>query len=179
MDLVGKGAQAAMASIVKKAEGSGFMVSTGGADRVELKRGEQRLILVSDSSGLTIQTYDPTLLPPARHDGAAVLLADLRVDLGPATIAPLREQRMGELRRAAWRVSGISAPDVVRRVIDEVVSGMRLARGASFAPAKGGIEVWTAEASSKTMLVKARGTVESGHVLLEIDLVDKRGNAQP
>lgn len=179
VDLVGDGVQTAVASIVDKAAGVGFLVSNRGADRVELERGEQRLILAYDSSGLTIQTYDPTLLPPARHDGAAVLLADLRVDLGSASVAPLRERRMGELRRAAWKLSGVSAPDVVHRVIDEVVSGMGLTRGASFGPAKGGSEIWTAEASSKTVLVNARATVESGHVLLEIDLVDKRGNELP
>jgi hypothetical protein len=178
IELVGDGAQTAVASVVKKAEEVGFVLANPGPGRVELARGEQRLVLLSDSSGLTIQTYDPTLLPVARHDGAAVLLADLRVNLGAAAIAPLRERRTGELRRAAWKLSGVSAPDVVRCVIDEGVRRMGLARGATFRPAKGGTEVWTAEASSKTALVKARATVESDHVLLEIDLVDKRGNEQ-
>ena len=80
---------------------------------------------------------------------------------------------MGELRRAAWKLSGASAPDVVRRVIDEAVGGRGLTRGPTFGPANQGREVWTAEASSEAELVKARATVESDHVLLEIDLVDK------
>jgi hypothetical protein len=43
-----------------------------------------------------------------------------------------------------------------------------------FGPAKGGREVWSGEAYSRFELVKAHATVESGHVLLEIDLVDNR-----
>lgn len=179
IDLVGDGAQAAVASIVDKAERVGFSVSNRGAERVELQRGEQKLILASDPSGLTIQSYDPTLLPTARHDGGAVLLADLRVDLGPVGITPLRERLLGELRRAAWKLSGASAQDVVRRVIDAAVDGKGLTRGASFGPAKGGSELWTAEASSKTELVKARASVETDHVLLEVDLVDNRRKEQP
>jgi hypothetical protein len=137
-----------------------------------LERGEQRLILVFDSEGLTIQTYDPSVLPVARHAGSVVLLADLRVDMGSASITPLRERVVGELRRAAWKIKGATAPDAVRRVMDEVVSRRGLTRGATFGPAKGGREVWTGEASSRAELVKVRATVESDHVHLEIDLVD-------
>jgi hypothetical protein len=179
MDLVGEGTLTAVASIVDAAIRVGFSVAHRETDRVELGRGEQRLILVSDSSGLTIQTFDPTLLPQARHDGAAVALADLRVDLGPVHITPLRERRMGELRRAAWKLSGASAPDVVRRVIDEAVAGKGLTRGPAFGPANQGRKVWTAEASSEAALVKARATVESDHVLLEVDLVEKGSKDQP
>jgi hypothetical protein len=172
IDVVGEDVQTLLASIVDRAAGVGFSVSNNAADRVELERGEQRLILVFDSEGLTIQTYDPSVLPVARHAGSVVLLADLRVDMGSASITPLRERVVGELRRAAWKIKGATAPDAVRRVMDEVVSRRGLTRGATFGPAKGGREVWTGEASSRAELVKVRATVESDHVHLEIDLVD-------
>ena len=67
---------------------------------------------------------------------------------------------------------------IVERVIDQAVASKGLVRGAVFEPPKGGRQSWSGEAYSKYELVKARATVESGHVLLEIDLVDKRGNEQ-
>src|SRR5204862_7692197 len=76
----------ALASIVHEAVRNGFAAQSRREDRVELERGEQRLIFRSESSRLTIQILDPTFLPRARHDAAAVLIGDLRVDLSPASM---------------------------------------------------------------------------------------------
>jgi hypothetical protein len=176
IDIVGNKAEDLAASIVKQAKAVGFVAAEQVVGRVELHRGEQRLLLLFQSSALTIQTYDPTELPMAGYDGAAVLLADFRVDCAPASIVPLRERHTGDTqwRRAAWKLCGISAQELVRRVIDEAVASKGLKRGAMFGPAKGGREVWSGEAYSRFELVKAHATVESGHVLLEIDLIDHR-----
>jgi hypothetical protein len=174
IDLIGEGGQALIASIVEKGLGVGFSVSSQRAERVELERDEQYVILVFHPSGLTIQTYDPTVFPAARQEETAVVLADLRVDMGSASITPLRERRSGDLSMAAWKLRGVTAQDAVRRVLEEAVNGKGLRRGPTYAPPEGGRETWRGEASSKLELVKVRATVEFDHVLLEIEHVDKR-----
>ncbi|MBN2191555.1 MAG: hypothetical protein JW751_01965 [Polyangiaceae bacterium] len=181
IDIVGDQADSLAGSIVKTAEDAGFVIAEHAPGRTELARGEQRLLLLFDSSALTLQTHDPTGLPMARTDGAAVLIGDFRVDCGSAAIVPLRERHTGDPRwlRAAWKLSGISAPEVVGRVIDQAVASKGLVRGAIFDPPKGGGKYWSGEAYSDVELVKVRATVESGHVLLEVDLVDKRRRVDP
>src|SRR5262245_12058825 len=72
IDIIGKNAESLSRTIVKRAVAAGFSEAKRSADRVELDRGEQRLLVVYDSEGLTIQTYDPTVLRTARVDGPFV-----------------------------------------------------------------------------------------------------------
>ncbi|WP_437609175.1 hypothetical protein WMF20_49570 [Sorangium sp. So ce834] len=178
IDIMGKNAGSLAAALAEQAVAVGFSESKQEAGRIKLERGEQRLLLVHDAEGLTIQTYDPTTLPRARFDGSAVLLDDLRFECGATSIAPLRETYLHDkhLRSGAWRLSGVSAPEVVARVLDTAVTSRSLKRGAVFGPPRGGEEVWSGEAYSKVELVKVHATVESGVVLLEIDLIDNRGH---
>ncbi len=112
----------------------------------------------------------------ARYEGSSVLVGDLKVDCGTESITPLEEKYLEDkfFRSATWELSGVPAEEVVTRVIDEAVASKGLKRGALFGPAKGGRETWVGEAYSSVELVKARATNESGKVLLEIDIVDKR-----
>jgi hypothetical protein len=180
IDIVGKNAESFSAAIVDQAVAAGFSESNREADRVELDRGEQRLLLVRDSEGLTIQTYDPTELDTARFDGSAVLLGDLRLDCGTTSIVPLRERYLQDkqLRLGAWKLSGVSARNVVKRVLDGAVASKGLTLGGIFEPPRGGREVWSGEAYSRVELVKVRATVEPGHVLLEVDLVVNRTSSR-
>jgi hypothetical protein len=191
IDIVGKNAGRLSAAFVEQAVAAGFSESRQEADSVDLERGEQTLLLWHDSERLTIHMRDPTILPRARVDGSAVLLGDLRFDVGATSIAPLRERRHygwgspqaclqgypkdKQTRTGAWRLSGVSAPKVVERVLDSAVASKGLTRGGVFGPPKGGMEVWRGEAYSKVELVKVDATVEPGLVLLEIDLVENRG----
>lgn len=176
IDIAGECAECLVSAIADQAVAAGFVEALREGGRIELERGEQRLILVVDSTGLTIQTYDPSGLPYAEFDGATAVLSDLRVDTGATSLEPRREQCLqgGRLRRASWRLCGVSAPAVVARVIDAAVQSRRLRRGAEFGPARGGRRIWTGEASSQLELVKARATEELEHVILEIELVDLR-----
>lgn len=181
IDIVGDQANALAVSAVRAAEAAGFAITEHAPGRTELARGEQRLLLLFESSALTLQTYDPTGLPMARAEGSSILLGDLRVDCGSAAIVSLRERRTGNPRwlRAAWKLSGVSAPEIVDRVIDQAVASKGLVRGAIFAPPKGGTESWSGEAYSDVELVKVRATAESGHVLLDVDFVDNRERVEP
>ena len=176
IDMVGQQVDALADSIVNVAEAAGFVVVEQTPGRRELERGEQRILLIFASSTLTLQTQDPAALPVARCEGTAVILGDFRVDFGSAAIVPLRERYTGDSdwRRGAWRLRGITASEVVEHVVEQAVTEKGLARGPIFAPPKGGIQAWTGEAHSREQLVKARATVEVDHVLLELDVVDKR-----
>ena len=179
IDIVGDDAEHLVTSVVKAAVAAGFSIVDQEPNRVVLERGEQRIVLGFDSTGLTIDTRDPTKLPLARHDGSAVLVGDLRVECGSASIVPLRERLMqDQWWRAAWKLSGISAPEVVRRVIDQAVASKGLVRGAMFDPPKGGRPRWKGEAYSRAERVDAAATAESDHVLLEIDLIDNRNDGR-
>jgi hypothetical protein len=177
--VVGSNAWSLATALLSQALAAGFNQLKRDGDRITLERGEQRLILVNDSGNLVIHMRDPTVLPHARFDGSAVLLGDLRVECGATSIVPLRERSLanGNLRRGAWTLSGVAASELVSRVLDAVVTGRGLKRGAVFGPAKGGMERWSGEAYSKVEFVKVSATVQPGGVLLEIDIVDKRGGS--
>lgn len=180
IDVIGTNAESLLRAIITRAVAAGFSESKRSAERVELSRGEQRLLVVRDSEGLTIQTYDPTVLRTARIDGSFVLLGDVRVDCGATTIEPLRERHLDDknLWTGAWRLFGVSAADAVQRVLDGVVASKGLTRGSVFEPPRGGRQVWSGEAYSRVELVKVRAIAEAGHVLLELDLVDNRGRRE-
>jgi hypothetical protein len=141
LDIGGDHAEQLLSSIFTRAIAAGFVENRREHRRVELDRGEQRLILVFDSTGLTVQVYDPTGYPVARHDGSTIFLGDLRVDCGSAAIEPLREKYVKDryLRSGAWKIAGVSADDLVTRFIDQVVANKGLTRGPIFGPAKAGI----------------------------------------
>ena len=180
IDIAGKDPEVLSAIIVEQALAAGFIASKREATRVELERGQQRLIVVHDSRGLTIQTYDPTGIDVARFDGSAVLLGDLRMDCGTSKISPLHEKHLPDkhLWSGAWELSGVPASQVVKRVLDSVVVSRGLALGSVFEPPAGGRRVWSGEAYSGVELVKVRATAESGQVLLEVDFVDKRSSLE-
>ncbi|MFO0755491.1 MAG: hypothetical protein U0359_03315 [Byssovorax sp.] len=180
LDVVGRNAERLAAALAAQAVMAGFRELKREADRVKLERGEQWLFLVHDAEGLTIQMCDPTILPLARFDGSAALLGELRFECGATSITPLRERDLPDnhMRCGAWRLSGVSAPEVVERVLDTVVQGRGLKRGAVFGPARGGRPVWSGEAYSDVVLVKVHATVEPNVVLLEIDLVDNSSRAR-
>lgn len=178
VDIIGPNARTLAAALVDRAVAAGFSQLEQEADRITLERGEQKLVLVHDSGNLIVHTYDPTILPRARFNGSAVLLGDLRFECGATSIAPLRERHLPDqhMRSGAWTLMGISASQLVERVLDTAVATKGLKRGAVFGPAKRGREVWSGEAYSKRELVKVHATVESGVVLLEIDLIDNSGH---
>jgi hypothetical protein len=178
--LVGPNARTLAGALVDRAVAAGFRRPKPEADPVVLERGEQTLVLVHDSGNLIVHMHDPTMLPRARFDGSAVLLGELQFECGTTSIVPLRERHVPSqhMRSGAWTLAGVSASQLVERVIDTVVTTKGLKRGSVFGPAKGGREVWSGEAYSTLELLKVRAAVDAGSVLLEIDLIDRRKEAE-
>lgn len=178
--LVGPNARTLAVALVDRALAAGFRQPKPESDRVVLERGEQTIILVHDSGNLIIHTHDPTMLPHARFDGSAVLLGELRLECGTSSIVPLRERHLPSqhMRSGSWKLAGVSASQLVERVLDTAVTTKGLKRGTIFGPAKGGREVWSGEAYSTLELIKVRAAVDAGSVVLEIDLIDRRGEAE-
>lgn len=179
VDIVGPTAWNLAPAFVDQAVAAGFSQTKQEADRITLERGEQWLVLVHDSGKLIIHAYDPTMLPHARFDGSAVLLGDLRFECGASSIVPLRERhlRNQHMRKGAWTLSGVSASQLVDRVLDTAVTSKGLKRGTVFGPPKGGRQVWSGEANSEVELVKVHATAQPGSVLLEIDVIDNRAGS--
>lgn len=180
IDIAGEKAEGLSATVVERALAVGFVPSKREPTRVELERGQQRIVVAHDSRGLTIQTYDPTGLDVARVDGSAVLLSDLRLECGTRQISPLHEKHLHDegLWSGAWELSGVSAPELLRRVLDSAIASRELRLGSVFEPPAGGRRVWSGEAYSAIELVKVRVTDKSGQILLEVDFVDNRSPLQ-
>lgn len=176
VDIIGPNAWDLAATLAAQAMAAGFERIKQESTRITLERGEQALVLVQDSGNLVVHVRDPTVLPRARFEGSAVLLNDLRIELGATAVEPLRERYLPEqrMRSAAWKLTGVTAPQLIDRVLDTAVVEKGLKRGAVFGPAKGGMAVWGGEAYSSLEFLKVHAVSESDHVLLEMDLVDKR-----